>query len=213
MGHLFHVSYYNWFLVVFYVLIVGVFIFGILRPRKKTEWRSAGIAQAWVIALYAEMYGLPLTMYLLAGFIGKTHAEVEQTHFLGHLWPLLFGNDDLRWLIVCDVIGQTLIILGAVLAVIGWRRIHRSNGTLVTDGIYRYIRHPQYTGFYLFLIGSIINWPTIITVCMLPVLCWTYYRLARMEEADALREFGEKYREYIETTGMFVPRLGPRNIA
>ena len=75
MRALFRVGYYNWFLVGCYVLIVGLFIFGILRPRKKTEWRTAGMAQAWVIALYAEMYGLPLTMYLLANFLGRSTDE------------------------------------------------------------------------------------------------------------------------------------------
>src|SRR5262245_33708273 len=100
MNALFRIGYHNWFLVVFYVLIVGVFIFGLLRPRKKSEWRTAGIAQAWVIALYAEMYGLPLTMYLLAGFLGRSEDELTQNHFLGHLWPLLFGADDLKWMIL-----------------------------------------------------------------------------------------------------------------
>lgn len=207
MNTLFHIGYYNWFLVGFYVLIVGLFIFGILRPRKKSEWRTAGIAQAWVIALYAEMYGLPLTMYLLAGFLGRGEKELTQNHFLGHLWPLLFGTDDLKWLIVCDIVGNSLIVIGAVLAILGWRKVHGSRGKLIDDGIYRTIRHPQYTGFYLFLIGSIVNWPTLITLCMLPVLLWLYYRLARMEEADAIAEFGETYREYMKRTGMFLPRL------
>lgn len=207
MNGLFHIGYHNWFLVVFYVLIVGTFIFGLLRPRKKTEWRAAGVAQAWVIALYAEMYGLPLTMYLLAGFLGRSESDLTQNHFLGHLWPLLFGNDDIRWLIVCDLIGNGLVIAGAVLAIVGWRKIHGSSGKLVNDGIYRHIRHPQYTGFYLFLIGSIVNWPTIITICMLPVLLWLYYRLARREEADAIAEFGDAYRIYAARTGMFLPKF------
>lgn len=208
MGDLFRVGYYNWFWVAFYVLIVGAFIFGLLRPRKKSQWQSFGAAQAWVIALYAEMYGLPLTMYLLAGFVGRSKDELTSNFQLGHFWPVLFGTDNEHWLLATTIAGQTLIVAGAALAFRGWRRIHRSQGKLVTDGIYRHIRHPQYTGFYLFLIGSIVNWPTILTVCMLPVLFWVYYRLARAEEADALAEFGEKYRQYMGRSGMFLPRFG-----
>src|SRR5437870_3878001 len=117
MRELFQVRYYNWFLVGFYVLIVGLFVFGILRPRNKREWRTAGMAQAWVIALYAEMYGLPLTMYLFASFLGRSTDELTQNHFLGHLWPLLFGSDDPKWLIICDVIGNSLVVIGAALGI------------------------------------------------------------------------------------------------
>src|ERR1051325_3611458 len=136
MGEWLQVRYYNWWLVGFYVLIVGFFILGILRPRKKAEWRTASIAQAWVIALYAEMYGLPLTMYLMAGVLGRSREELTNNHFLGHLWPLLFGSENIQWLIACDVAGNVLILIGAGLGIVGWRRIHASRGRLVSDGIY-----------------------------------------------------------------------------
>lgn len=103
--------------------------------------------------------------------------------------------------------GQLLIVAGAVLGIIGWRQIYRGQGRLVNTSLYRRIRHPQYTGFFLFLIGSIVNWPTLITVLMLPVLVAVYYRLAKQEEADALAQFGEEYRRYQTTTGMFWPLL------
>lgn len=205
-GHPFRIGYHNWFLVAFYVVVVGVFLFGILRPRKRVEWRSAGIAQAWVIALYAEMYGLPLTMYLAAWFTGQ--GEFVTDHFRGHAWAYLLGLGE-TGAIVFDLLGQALIVVGAVLAIIGWRQVYHSRGEMVTAGLYRRIRHPQYTGFLLFLFGSIVNWPTLITLLMLPLLVWTYYRLARMEEADAIRAYGDDYREYMKATGMFLPRFGP----
>lgn len=197
------IGYHNWWLVAFYVVLVGVFLFGILRPRRRTEWRSAGMAQGWVIALYAEMYGLPLTMYLLAWLTGKSEFVTE--HFHGHAWAYLFGWGE-TGAIVCDVVGQLLIVAGAVLGMVGWRQIYRGEGKLVATGLYRRIRHPQYAGFFLFLIGSIVNWPTLITVLMLPVLLVVYYRLAKQEEADALARFGDEYRRYQETSGMFWPR-------
>ena len=201
---LFRIGYDNWFLVAFYVLLLGVFLFGILRPRRRSEWRSAGMAQGWVIALYAEMYGLPLTMYLVAWLTGRT--EYVTDHFRGHAWAYLLGWGD-AGAIVCDVIGQCLIAVGAVLGIAGWRQIYRGQGGLVCTGLYRRIRHPQYAGFFLFLLGSIINWPTLVTLLMLPVLWVAYYRLAKQEEADALARFGDEYRRYQATSGMFWPRI------
>jgi hypothetical protein len=111
-SEIFRVSYHNWFLVVFYIALVGLFVFGILRPRRRAEWRSAGVAQGWVIALYAEMYGLPLTMYLVAWITGRS--EFVTDHFRGHAWAYLFGWGD-TGAIVCDVIGQLLVVAGAAL--------------------------------------------------------------------------------------------------
>ncbi len=203
---MFRIGYHNWFLVSLYCVVVGVFLYGLLRPRKKSEWASAGVAQAWVIALYAEMYGLPLTMYLLAGWLGRP--ELTQQHFLGHLWPVLLGWSPI-WLIVFDVVGQLTILLGALLALAGWRQLHaaRQSGQMATEGLYRHVRHPQYLGFFLFLLGSLINWPTIPTLLMLPLLIGVYFRLAGEEEQEALAEFGPAYRDYMARTGRFLPRL------
>ena len=106
-----------------------------------------------------------------------------------------------------DIVGQLLIVCGAALALVGWRQVHRGRGNLVTSGLYRFVRHPQYTGFFLFLLGSVLNWPTLPTLVMLPVLLWVYYRLARTEEAEAETAFGGAYRDYRQRSGMFFPRL------
>lgn len=201
---MFRVDYHQWPLVAAYVLILGIFLYGILRPRRRAEWRSAGVAQAFIIALYVEMYGLPLTMYLVAWLTGR--AEFAQDHFHGHAWAFLLGWGD-TGAIVFDIAGQLLIVCGAALALVGWRQIHRGCGTLVMGGLYRFVRHPQYTGFFLFLLGSVLNWPTLPTLLMVPVLGWVYYRLARTEEAEAESTFGEAYRDYRQRSGMFFPRL------
>ena len=208
---IFRIGYFNWALVIAYIALLSVFLYGLLQPRRRTEWKSAGVAQAWVIALYAEMYGVPLTAYLAMNFLGRSTADAE-THFNGHLWPVLMGftGDNLVtaqfWF---TVVGQLLVAIGAVLAIVGWRQIHRAvrEKKMATAGLYRWIRHPQYTGFFLFLLGSMINWPTLITILTLPLLCWVYWRLAMQEEADSIAIFGDRYREYMKRTGKFLPRL------
>ncbi len=203
------IDYFQWWLVAAYVILVGVFVFGILRPRQKSEWKSAGAAQAWVIALYAEMYGTPLTAYLLMNWLGRSTADAEK-HFNGHAWPLLLGLSEPTtiWLqFWTTVIGQLLVVAGAILALVGWRQIHNAvqEDRMATSGLYRWIRHPQYTGFFLFLIGSVINWPTLPTLITLPVLLSVYWRLAKQEEQDSLDRFGDEYRDYMKQTGRFLP--------
>ncbi|MEL7496480.1 MAG: isoprenylcysteine carboxylmethyltransferase family protein [Planctomycetota bacterium] len=210
MEEVFRIGYFNWWLVAGYILLLAIFLYGLLQPRQKSEWRSAGAAQAWVIALYAEMYGWPLTAYLAMGWLGRTPADAE-THFNGHLWPMLIGVPE-SYLVVTQfiftVVGQGMILVGALLSIFGWRQLHRAAvaDEMATTGLYRWIRHPQYTGFFLFLLGSVINWPTLITVLTLPILCWVYWRLAVKEEALAIEEFGQRYLDYMKHTGRFLPR-------
>jgi protein-S-isoprenylcysteine O-methyltransferase Ste14 len=198
------IRYGNWPLTALYILMLSVFIFGVLRPRTKIEWRSAGAAQAFVMALYAEMYGLPLTMYILSWWTGK--AVWHEEHFRGHAWSYLMGWGE-SMAIALDVIGQCIIVIGAILAMVGWRQVHRAQGRMVNTGLYRKIRHPQYTGFILFLTGSLINWPTLPTLIMYPILIWVYYRLARHEEIETQERCGIDYSKYRDQTGMFFPRL------
>lgn len=206
------IGYFNFWLVAIYVVLLSIFLYGVLRPRKQKEWKSAGVAQAWVIGLYAEMYGVPLTAYWVMNWLGRNQADAE-VHFNGHLWPLLFqfhpATIELAqfWF---TLVGQGFVLVGALLAIVGWRQIYAAvnRKEMARNGLYRYIRHPQYTGFFLFLLGSMINWPTAITMLTLPILWFVYLRLARAEEQDAIMTFGESYRRYMSQTGRFVPWIG-----
>lgn len=212
LGDFLRIGYFNWWLVAAYIVLVGVFLYGILRPRRKSEWKSAGAAQAWVIALYAEMYGTPLTAYLVMGYMGQGQESAE-THINGHLWPVIAGVEGatLVWAqFIFTLVGQAMIFVGALLAIFGWRAIHKAvrENKMAETGLYRYIRHPQYTGFFLFLLGSIINWPTLATLLTMPILWWVYLRLARSEEREAIAMFGDRYRNYMKVTGRFLPGIG-----
>ena len=71
---------------------------------------------------------------------------------------------------------------------------------------YAYVRHPQYSGLFLIMIGMLIQWPTIITALMFPVLIFVYYRLSKREEAEMSKAFGDEYKKYMKRVPMFIPR-------
>lgn len=79
--------------------------------------------------------------------------------------------------------------------------------SLATTGPYSYVRHPQYVGFVLVMFGFLLQWPTILTLAMFPVLTIMYVKLARDEEREARTEFGEAYAKYAAEVPGFIPRL------
>ena len=172
--------YGQWGMALIMVTIFGWLIFRFLRPRGKREWRNTGILGAFLIALYTEMYGFPLTIYILSSVFG---IDIPFTHLEGHLWSSLLGLGKAGAMAEM-IIGYFVIIIGAVLVIAGWRKIYHAKDTLVTDGIYKYMRHPQYTGIILVTIGMLIHWPTLITLLMWPILVLAYYYLAKREEKE-----------------------------
>ena len=169
-----------------------------------------GVTTAFIIALFTEMYGFPLTIYILTAVLGAKYPALNPfAHASGHLWVTFLGGGGIM-LTVIHIISDGMMIAGFLIMSAGWRKVHGGKGALVTDGVYAYVRHPQYSGLVMVTIGLLIQWPTIITAIMWPVLIYAYYRLSRKEEQDLEREFGEAYRRYKEKTPMFIPRITGR---
>jgi protein-S-isoprenylcysteine O-methyltransferase Ste14 len=191
---------------------IGIFVFFVLsylNPKKRREWQSMGAYSAFVVALFTEMYGFPLTIYILTSILGSRYPVIDPfTHINGHLWVALAGGSMSVWVLVMLVSNITmfggLMILGKA-----WKQIHRGNGELVTSGLYGWVRHPQYFGLFLITVGMFIQWPTIVTAAMWPVLMFMYYRLALREEREMEASFGERYAAYKREVPMLLPWLGP----
>ena len=200
-----------WPIVVINSVIFIIFAFSFTHPRTGRDWRSFGAFSAFIIALFAEMYGFPLTIYLLSGWLGSAYPALNPfSHETGHLWETLFGIQGDPHLNPLHLVSDMLIAGGLVLLAAAWSILLRAQqtGTLATTGPYRFVRHPQYIGFIAIMLGFLVQWPTILTLLMFPVLIMMYLRLARREEREVRTAFGEQYASYAATVPAFFPRIG-----
>jgi protein-S-isoprenylcysteine O-methyltransferase Ste14 len=200
-----------WSLVVINSAIFIMFAYSFFKPQTSRDWRSFGAFSAFLVALFTEMYGFPLTIYLLSGWLQSRYPNVDWfSHDAGHLLEMLFGWKANPHFGPFHLLSFALIIGGFFLISKAWYVLYQSqrSGHLATTGPYAYVRHPQYDGFILVLLGFLVQWPTILTLAMFPVLVWMYVRLARAEEREAIAAFGDAYRQYAANVPGFIPRLG-----
>lgn len=199
-----------WFLVLVNSAIFIIFAFSFTKPQSKTDWRSLGAFSAFILALFTEMYGFPLTLYFLSGWLSQKYPGLNIfSHNNGHIWATFLGTKIDPHFHPIHLIANGLIILGFVLLSSAWKVLHeaQSQGKLATTGLYAHVRHPQYIGFIAIMLGFLVMWPTLLTLAMFPILLWMYYRLARVEEVHVLKHFDEEYMRYMKQVPAFIPRF------
>jgi len=196
------------------VIFIG-FAFSFFKPKTTTDWRSFGAFSSFLVALFVEMYGFPLTIYVFSGWLQSRYPEVNWlSHDAGHLLEELFGWRANPHFGPFHVLSFVFIGGGFMLISAGWKVLYEAQRrhALATTGIYAHIRHPQYVGFIAIMFGFLLQWPTLLTLAMFPVLTFMYLRLARIEERNALAGFGDAYRRYMQDVPGFIPRPGgPRS--
>jgi len=201
-------AYGLWSLVLINSAIFIFFAFSFSKPRTSHDWRSLGVFSAFVVALFTEMYGFPLTVYMLSGWLQSRFPETDVfSHDAGHLWNTVIGWDINPHFDPLHILSNLLIVGGFMMLAAAWRVLHAAQlrQDLATAGIYARLRHPQYAAFVLIMFGFLLQWPTFPTLVMFPVLVYVYMRLARKEEKLAIQEFGDRYRAYMSVTPAFIP--------
>ena len=203
-------AYGLWWLVVLNSAIFIMFAYSFFKPRTGRDWRSFGAFSAFLVALFSEMYGFPLTIYFLSGWLQSRYPDIDWfSHDAGHLLEEMFGWKSNPHAGPFHILSFVFIGGGFILISAAWKVLYDAQKTraLATSGVYSHVRHPQYIGFILVMFGFLLQWPTILTLAMFPVLTTMYVKLARAEERDAIAEFGDAYTRYMADVPGFIPRI------
>ena len=200
-----------WWLVAINSLIFIVFAFSFFRPKSPRDWRSFGAFSAFLVALFTEMYGFPLTIYLFSGWLTSRYPDVNWfAHDSGHLLEMIFGWGGDPHVGPFHLLSSVFVFGGFILLAAAWRILYRAQRaqTVAMTGPYALVRHPQYAAFISIMFGFLLQWPTLLTLVMFPILAIMYARLARHEERESLVGLGDAYLSYMVRTPAFFPHFG-----
>lgn len=210
MGHSMHQSYGLWAMVIINSAIFIIFAFSFFKPQTKRDWRSFGAFSAFIVALFVEMYGFPLTIYLLSGWLTTKYPGIDFfSHENGHLWHTILGLKGDPHFDIMHILSMVFILLGFFILSAAWRVLYEAQkaGKLAVTGLYSKVRPPQYIAFIMIMFGFLLQWPTIPTVILFPILTFMYIRLARKEEEEARSVFGQAYTDYEAHVPAFFPKV------
>lgn len=199
-----------WSLVIVNSAVFILFAYSFFKPRTPRDWRSFSAFSAFLVALFAEMYGFPLTIYFLSGWLQSHYPNVDWfSHDAGHLLEMMFGWKTNPHFGPFHILSFVFIGGGFIFISAAWRVLYsaQKRRTLATSGPYSYVRHPQYVGFIMVMFGFLVQWPTLLTLAMFPVLTIMYVKLAKSEERETIAEFGDAYTAYAANVPAFIPRL------
>lgn len=209
-------AYGLWGLVALNSLLFVAFAFSFFKPQTTRDWRSFSAFSAFVVALFVEMYGFPLTIYLLSGWLQARFPKVDLlSHEAGHLWWTLTGRHGDPHAGVLHIVSLVFIGLGFWLLSAAWNVLYHAQRrhAMAVSGPYARVRHPQYVAFVLIMLGFLLQWPTLPTVLMFPILTVMYVRLSLAEERESEQSFGDAWRNYARATPRFVPSWRLRRAA
>jgi protein-S-isoprenylcysteine O-methyltransferase Ste14 len=204
-------AYGLWSLVVLNSAIFIMFAYSFFKPSTTRDWRTFSAFSAFIVALFVEMYGFPLTIYLMSGWLQTKYPGLDiLSHNSGHLWSTLLGEKGDPHFGLLHIASYIFLGLGFFILSNAWNVLYHAQRrhTLATAGPYARIRHPQYVAFVLILLGFLLQWPTLLTLVMFPILLIMYARLATMEEKEMAAQFGDAYQAYAKRTPRFFPRFG-----
>ena len=177
------------------------------RAERRTLAKRAGETALKLLGAFVILE----PVWMLLPFAGFLYGSVLRIQTLNR-------NPGTAWLthfvfpvLTLGLWGPALVVAGFAMFLAGAAQIYcakfRRSG-LVTKGLYRFVRHPQYVSLTLFGVGILLAWGRAITFIAFFVMMFVYYYLARSEERRCLAVFGVEYERYRERTSFVLPGDG-----
>ncbi len=196
------------------IIILNVILFflfaliGSFDLRRKGKKNGKGAITATTV-IVAESFGFSQRLASVASFIIGFYIQMQGLAFSAYSLLWLFGENPSGYLefgYMLEIPGIAIFALGCALVILGWEKIFDAkNRYLVTDGLYKYIRHPQYLGILVATLGMVVYKFSPISILLWPVLLLIYYRLAKKEEKIMQNIYGAQFLTYKSRVPMLLP--------
>ncbi|HEY4681641.1 MAG TPA: isoprenylcysteine carboxylmethyltransferase family protein [Candidatus Acidoferrales bacterium] len=178
----------------------------------RVGWRPA-VWLVYIVIVFEILFMIsPFALYYYSAYapflnlIGSSPA----TAWLDRFFLPHFSHTSSQTLEALSRWNEGIFLAGLILFAIGFAQVYGSKllrrGQVVSGGLYRWIRHPQYLTVGVMGIGVLLHWPRFLVLVGYVTMLFLYYFLARHEERSCLARYGESYRSYLARTGMFFPR-------
>jgi protein-S-isoprenylcysteine O-methyltransferase Ste14 len=183
-----------------------------LRQWSRDAAAGGGILVFFIIAFEVMIMISPFAFFFYSVFNPIFHwlDAYAATRWLTHFYLPHMVLPPTLPLKVIRVTGSVMFVVGCIAFVVCALQVYLGKifkWGIASLGIYRYIRHPQYSALGLWGAGMAILWPRFLVLVTLSIMFVLYDLLAREEERRMIGQYGDSYREYMRNTGMFFPRL------
>jgi protein-S-isoprenylcysteine O-methyltransferase Ste14 len=188
-----------------------------MKTSSFRDWGKSIAAQGGIIVFFIMAFEVMIMISPFAFFFYSVFNPIfhwleayPMTRWLTHFFLPHMILPPTVPLKIIRISGSVLFVAGSITFIICALQVYLGKifkRGIANQGIYRFVRHPQYTSLGLWGVGMAILWPRFIVLATLSIMFILYYFLARDEERRMVRQYGDSYKEYMRKTGMFFPRV------
>lgn len=191
-----------------------------MKAATFREWVKSIVARGGIIVFFIMAFEVMIMISPFAFFFYSVFNPVfhwldsyAMTRWLTHFFLPHMVLPPTLPLKIIRISGSVLFVLGCATFIVCALQVYLGKIFklgIADHGVYRFIRHPQYTSLGIWGVGMTILWPRFIVLATLSIMFILYYFLAKDEERRMIAQYGASYRKYMRNTGMFLPRIGQK---
>jgi len=188
-----------------------------MKTNSLREWGKSIIAKGGILVFFIMAFEVMIMISPFAFFFYSVFNPIfhwldayPATRWLIHFFLPHMVLPPTVTLKIIRISGSVLFVAGSITFIICALQVYLGKifkRGIANRGIYRFVRHPQYTSLGVWGVGMVILWPRFIVLSTLSIMFILYYFLAKDEEGRMAKQYGDSYKAYMRKTGMFFPRI------